>query len=72
MSPLLVQSIARNAPLSVAAMKRSIAILSSARSLPPILFESLHDERRKVWDSEDYKEALAAFKAKRKPVFTGK
>ncbi len=63
--------IALNAPLSVTAMKRSIGILAAASPLPPIMFEQIQGERRKVWDSTDYREGMAAFLERREPVYKG-
>lgn len=63
--------VAKNAPLSVTAMKRSINILTAAKALPPITFEQIQGERRKVWDSDDYKEGLAAFRERREPRYRG-
>lgn len=63
--------VARNAPLSVTAMKRSVHILTAAKALPPITFEQIQGERRKVWDSHDYKEGIAAFKERREPDYRG-
>jgi methylmalonyl-CoA decarboxylase len=63
--------IARNAPLSVRAMKNSIGILAAASALPPIMFEQIQGERRKVWDSSDYREGIAAFLERREPIYKG-
>jgi methylmalonyl-CoA decarboxylase len=63
--------VARNAPLSVTAMKKSIGILAAASALPPIMFEQIQGERRKVWDSADYQEGIAAFLERREPTYKG-
>jgi methylmalonyl-CoA decarboxylase len=63
--------VAKNAPLSVTAMKRSMNILGAAKALPPIIFEQIQGERRKVWDSDDYKEGIAAFLERREPHYRG-
>lgn len=63
--------VAKNAPLSVTAMKRSVHILAAAKALPPITFEQIQGERRKVWDSHDYKEGIAAFLERREPDYRG-
>lgn len=63
--------ISKNAPLSVTAMKRSLGILAAASALPPIMFEQIQGERRKVWDSNDYREGIAAFGERREPTYKG-
>jgi methylmalonyl-CoA decarboxylase len=63
--------VAKNAPLSVTAMKRSIGILAAAKALPPIIFEQIQGQRRLVWDSNDYKEGIAAFLERREPNYKG-
>ena len=65
------QRVAKNAPLSVTAMKRSIGILAAAKALPPIIFEQIQGQRRLVWDSSDYKEGIAAFLERREPNYKG-
>lgn len=67
----MARRIARNAPLSVSAMKRSIGILAAASALPPIIFEEIQGERRKVWDSKDYVEGITAFLERREPQYRG-
>jgi methylmalonyl-CoA decarboxylase len=67
----LAHRIAKNAPLSVTAMKKSIEMLAAASALPPVVFEQIQGERRKVWDSKDYQEGIAAFLARREPNYTG-
>jgi methylmalonyl-CoA decarboxylase len=67
----MARRIARNAPLSVSAMKKSIGILAAASALPPIIFEQVQGERRKVWDSKDYQEGISAFLERREPTYRG-
>jgi len=67
----LASRIARNAPLSVTAMKKSIEMLAAASALPPVVFEQIQGERRKVWDSKDYQEGIAALLEHREPSYTG-
>ena len=64
--------ISANSPLSIAVMKEELRLLSSAHAISPDLFERIQGARRIVYDSDDYQEGLDAFRAKRKPVFTGK
>jgi methylmalonyl-CoA decarboxylase len=66
------RQIAANAPLSIAVMKEQLRILAGARPMSPQGFERVQGLRRLVYDSEDYREGIRAFKEKRKPVFRGK
>ena len=68
----MTERISANSPLSIAVMKEELRLLSSAHSISPELFEKMQGARRIVYDSDDYQEGLDAFRAKRKPVFTGK
>lgn len=67
----LAGKIARNAPLSVTAMKASINILAQAHPLPPLTFEQIQGVRRRVWDSHDYLEGVEAFLERRAPKYRG-
>lgn len=63
--------IARNGPLSIAAIKEQIRLLSMAHPLTPNMFELIQGLRRRVYDSSDYREGIQSFMEKRPPVFTG-
>lgn len=68
----MANEIAANAPLSVAVMKEQLRILAGAHPMSPQGFERVQGLRRLVYDSEDYREGIRAFKEKRRPVFRGR
>lgn len=68
----LAEQIARNAPLSITAMKEEMRLLASAHAMSPSMFEQLQGLRRTVYDSGDYQEGLAAFREKRPARFLGR
>ena len=68
----LAARIAANAPLSIASTKQQLRALVQAMPLPPALAQRLHDGRRRALGSEDYRDGLAAFHARQRPVFHGR
>jgi len=67
----MANDIAANAPLSISVMKEQLRILAGAHPMSPQGFERIQGLRRLVYDSDDYREGIRAFKEKRKPRFRG-
>lgn len=67
----MAHGIAANAPLSISVMKEQLRILAGAHPMSPQGFERIQGLRRLVYDSDDYREGIRAFKEKRQPVFRG-
>ena len=68
----LAGTIAANAPLSMRGNKRMIEALMSGSGLDPELERELVDLRKACFDSEDFREGIAAFAEKRKPRWQGR
>ena len=68
----IARAIADNAPLAVRVLKRQFRMLLAGQMLPAEIFEMIQGLRRAVYESSDYLEGIAAFKEKRRPVFTGR
>jgi methylmalonyl-CoA decarboxylase len=65
----IARDITQNAPLAVQVLKRQFRLLLGGETLPAEVFERIQGMRREVYDSEDYKEGIQAFKERRKPRF---
>ncbi len=68
----LAETVAANAPLSMRGNKRIIEALMAGTGPSPELERELVEMREACFDSEDFREGIAAFAEKRKPRWTGR
>lgn len=68
----LARATAELSPLCISAMKEQVRLIGNARPLSPETFERIQGLRRRVYDSRDYEEGIAAFLQKRKPEWAGR
>jgi methylmalonyl-CoA decarboxylase len=68
----MADTIAKNAPLAVCALKAEFRLLMRGHSIDAETAERIQAIRREVYDSDDYAEGIRAFKEKRPPRFQGK
>jgi len=67
----LAGRIAANAPLSVTSAKQQLRALAQAMPLAPAVAQRLQEGRRQALRSDDFRDGLTAFHARRAPVFRG-
>jgi methylmalonyl-CoA decarboxylase len=66
----LAEQICGNSSLAIRVIKQQLRLLGKGHALDAEAFEHIQTLRRLVYQSEDYREGLRAFKEKRPPVFT--
>jgi methylmalonyl-CoA decarboxylase len=67
----VASEMATKAPLAMAVIKEQMRVLCDYQPIAAQTFERIQDMRRKVYESADYREGIAAFKEKRRAVFRG-
>ena len=67
----MLDTIAANAPLSVAASKLAVTAIADGVSPTGTALAALEEARRRVWASEDAKEGPRAFRERRPPNVPG-
>lgn len=67
----ILGDILQNAPLTIALLKEEIQVLAESHPLNPEAFERVQELRRRIYQSDDYREGIRSFLEKRKPVFRG-
>lgn len=67
----LAESVAENAPLALAGMKKTIRAFLDKTALSPAETELVYDLRRTAYESDDHAAAMAAFEMGRDPEFEG-
>ena len=65
------RQMATKAPLAMAVIKEQLRVLCDHQPIAAQTFERIQDMRRKVYQSADYREGIAAFQEKRPPHFMG-
>jgi methylmalonyl-CoA decarboxylase len=67
----MARKMTTKAPLSIAVVKEQLRILTDEHAISAQASERIAELRRQVWESQDFKEGIAAFLEKREPVFQG-
>ena len=71
-SERLLASLAAGAPLALRGTRRALRAMAEVQALPPAIVAEIEALRHGSWSSEDFREAQAAFLAKRPPRFQGR